>query len=195
MSKLKNLLKRFGQGYNSGVRGVGKGLNKLNRPTNPNFLKRIMPYEYSRTFQKKQKLSKKQLKAKNFKGRASSNFSRLPPPLNLNNKFIQKLMDRQRISEQMHQERMAGSLPQDFFDRVNAQRMEQARRDREFSQANNIMKARFAKVDMNFLDTQNAQNILRSQNIMQKRPDSIDLNKTNRPSVLNTRESGNDLKF
>lgn len=195
MSKLKNFLKKFNQGYKSGVQGVGRNLNKLNRPTNPNFLKKVMPYEYSRSFQKQKLRARKQLKAKHLKGRASSSFSRLPPPLNLQNKFVQKLLERERFQNELHEKRLRSTAPNDYVKRLNALKDMQRARDLQFAQENNILRAKMEPSNMDFLNTEASQNILKSANVIKMREDSINLAKKRPFNILNTKEGGNNLKF
>lgn len=89
-----------------------------------------------------------------------------------------------------------GEVPRDFFLRRRAIKEKKRRLEQEFARRNNILarQHQMPADDLRILSVNPENNILRSQNIMKKREDSINI-LAPRNSILNTRDSGNNLKF
>ncbi len=118
---------------------------------------------------------------------------------NPNNKFEERLREQASYNLRLREARAYSEQPQDFLRRKLLEKQKAVMEAREFSRRNNILHAHKAQLtekenSIDFLDERDS--ILKAENLFsQNNPNRININKTNRPSILQTREGGNNLQF
>jgi hypothetical protein len=119
---------------------------------------------------------------------------------NLANKFSERLRAEEQIYRNIEARKNYNTMPQGFVQaRVNL-RKKQIQSASDHSKENSILRAHEGNLTpqqnaINFLSTENSILDCRNNNIMQKRPDSLNLLSTNRLNILQCKEGGNSLKF
>ncbi len=118
---------------------------------------------------------------------------------NPNNRFERVLEDEQRQSIQLQTARENAECPTDFARRRWLQKKLALEKQREFIRRSSLLNAHKGNLTpkenaMDFLDEKDS--ILKAENLFsQNNPNRININKTNRPSILQTKEGGNNLQF
>jgi len=112
------------------------------------------------------------------------------------NRHMARLNQMERKADRYEKALADGQVPYDYFLRKQAIKKRKLQAMRDFARRNNLLAKQheMPKEDFNILDVDSENNILKSENIMRKKEDSINILSPRR-SILATRQHGNDLSF
>lgn len=160
------------------------------------------------TLKEQEKLMKQQLRLKKLRKQLQPKLSagerqeyaelgvKLLPEFSQDNIHEIRMAQEQQKVDRYEKHLRKSQVPRDFFLRKRALAQRKILLQREFARRNNLLARQvdLPQGNLDFLNVDEENNILRSENIMEPKENSINILHP-RNSILSTRESGNNLRF